>query len=82
MKMDAMTYPDRVIAQRDANPTMYGAVDFSTVPERLDVEAQLDDQRFADVHSAVRRVFDDPDLLETVRGYTCSAIAWPTPTPR
>ncbi len=70
MNMNATAYPDRVMQQRDANPVMYGEVDFSTVPERLDVEARVDDARFAEMRSAVRRVFAKPDLIETVRGYT------------
>ena len=70
MKMSAKPYPDRVLAQRQDNPVMYGDVDFSIVPERLDAEATLDDERFAERRSAVKRVFDRPELLDVVHGYT------------
>jgi hypothetical protein len=68
MKMQA--YPDSVTAQRNEIPGIYGEVDFQVVPERLDIDAHVDDERFAESREAVRRVFDDPALLETVRGYT------------
>lgn len=68
--MKTTAYPDSVTAQRNDIPGIYGEVDFRVVPERLDSEAHVDDERFADGREAVRRVFDDPALLETVRGYT------------
>jgi len=68
--MKTQTYPDRVMRQRDDIPAIYGEVDFAIVPERLDSEATVDDERFAKVHEAVGRVFDNPALMQTVRDYT------------
>ena len=68
--MKTQAYPDSVTAQRNDIPGIYGDVDFEVVPERLDIDAHVDDERFAESREAVRRVFDDPALLETVRGYT------------
>ena len=68
--MKTQAYPDSVTAQRNDIPGIYGEVDFRVVPERLDIDAHVDDERFAESREAVRRVFDDPALLETVRGYT------------
>jgi hypothetical protein len=68
--MKTQAYPDNVAAQRNDIPGIYGEVDFSIVPERLDIDAHVDDERFAESREAVRRVFDNPALLETVRGYT------------
>ncbi len=68
--MKTQLYGDRVVAQRDDIPGIYGDVDFSTVPERLDHEAAVDDDRFASSRAAVARVFADPALLQTVRDYT------------
>ncbi|MDG1399961.1 MAG: oxygenase MpaB family protein [Candidatus Binatia bacterium] len=51
-------------------PGIYGGVDFSTVPERLDTQAKLDDERFDKLRSMVAPVFDNPDLLERVRNST------------
>lgn len=68
--MTTVTYADRVWRQRDDIPGIYGEVDFSVVPERLDVDATVDDPRFAKSRDAVARVFDDPDLVEMVRNYT------------
>lgn len=70
MTIETQTYADRVMRQRDDVPGIYGEVDFSIVPERLDRDASVDDARFAKVHDAVARVFDQPALLETVRDYT------------
>ena len=60
-------YSDFVRRQREEIPGLYGEVDFSTVPERLDTEAKLDDERFDKLRSMVGPVFDNPDLLERVR---------------
>ena len=68
--MQTQAYADRVIQQREDNPVLYGDVDFSIVPERLDSEATVDDKRFGKTRDAVARVFDQPDLLERVRNYT------------
>ena len=68
--MKMQTYPDSVLAQRNDIPEIYGEVDFSIVPERLDTEAHVDDERFAKSRDAFRRVFDNPALLETMRDYT------------
>ncbi|MEZ5165490.1 MAG: hypothetical protein R2695_03000 [Acidimicrobiales bacterium] len=68
--MRVQVYADRVVAQREAVPGIYGDVDFSIVPERLDAEATVDDARFAKVRPQVARVFDRPALLEMVRDYT------------
>ncbi len=68
--MNMQAYPDSVAAQRSNIPGIYGEVDFSIVPERLDIDAKVEDERFAEIRTAVGRVFDNPALLETVRGYT------------
>jgi hypothetical protein len=68
--MQTQAYADRVIRQREDNPVLYGDVDFSIVPERLDSEATVDDKRFGKTRDAVARVFDQPDLLERVRNFT------------
>ena len=58
--MQAPAYTDSVTQQRDAIPEIYGKVDFTVVPERLDSESTLDDARFAATRAAVSRVFDKP----------------------
>lgn len=63
-------YAESVRRQRDDIPEIYGEVDFSIVPERLDAEAAVDDARFVKSFDAVARVFDDPALIEMVRNYT------------
>jgi hypothetical protein len=63
-------YADSVTQQRDVLPEIYGEVDFNVVPERLDDGATLDDERFAASRAAVSRVFDRPELLETMRNAT------------
>ena len=68
--MKTQTYADSVVRQRDEIPAIYGEVDFSIVPERLDVDATVADERFAKSRDAVARVFDDPALIEMVRNYT------------
>ena len=68
--MATQEYSDFVHRQREEIPGLYGAVDFSTVPERLDTAAKLDDQRFDKLRSLVAPVFDNPDLLERVRNST------------
>ncbi|MFT7326016.1 MAG: hypothetical protein ACI88S_000426 [Ilumatobacter sp.] len=68
--MQQHSYADSVTQQRDDIPEIYGAVDFALVPERLDSEATLDDDRFAASRDAVSRVFDRPELLETMRNAT------------
>ena len=65
-------YDDRIVRQRDELPGIYGQVDFTLVPERFDHAAAVDDERFADVRKAIVRVFDRPELMETVRNYTMS----------
>ncbi|MDA3032207.1 MAG: oxygenase MpaB family protein [Actinomycetota bacterium] len=68
--MQAPAYTDSVAQQRYAIPEIYGKVDFTVVPERLDSESTLDDARFAATRAAVSRVFDQPALLETMRNAT------------
>ncbi len=68
--MQTQTYADSVTRQRDDLPGIYGNIDFTIVPERLDHEATIDDDRFAAMRDAARRVFDRPDLLETMRNAT------------
>ena len=70
IKVQTQAYADSVTQQRSALPEIYGEVDFTLVPERLDVTATLDDERFTAVRDAVRRVFDRPELLETMRNAT------------
>ena len=64
------TYADAVVRQRDEIPTVYGEVDFTIVPERLDAGARRSDDRFARHQAAVDRVFDQPELLDRMRNYT------------
>ncbi len=64
------TYADAVASQRDVIPAMYGDVDFDTVPERLVIDATVDDERFASMRRAVARVLDRPALMETIRDAT------------
>ena len=68
--MPTPEYTDLVRRQREEIPELYGKVDFSTVPERLDTEATLDDERFEKLRSLVAPVFDQPELLERVRNST------------
>jgi hypothetical protein len=68
--MPTPEYTDLVRRQREEIPGLYGKVDFSTVPERLDSEATLDDERFEKLRSLVAPVFDQPELLERVRNST------------
>lgn len=68
--MQTQAYANNVIQQRDDLPGIYGEVDFTVVPERLDHLATIDDARFAATKEAVSRVFDRPELLETMRNAT------------
>ena len=68
--MQTQAYADGVIQQREDLPGIYGDVDFTVVPERLDQGATVDDERFAATQDAVSRVFDRPELLETMRNAT------------
>ena len=68
--MRTQAYADSVTQQRDDLPGIYGEVDFTVVPERLDEGATIDDERFAALRDAVSRVFDRPELLETMRNAT------------
>lgn len=63
-------YSPSVALQRDQLPGIYGDVDFSTVPERLDVDAAPDDERFAAHRAATDRVFGQPELIERMRDAT------------
>ena len=64
------TYDQSVLDQAVLVPDMYGEVDFSIVPERLDHDADIDDERFASIRKPVGRVFDRPELLKRMRNYT------------
>lgn len=68
--LQTQVYAESVVGQRVELPGIYGDVDFSIVPERLDAEATVDDARFANSRDAVARVFDNPPLVEMVRNYT------------
>jgi hypothetical protein len=68
--MQTQPYADSVTQQRGDLPGIYGGVDFTVVPERLDQEATIDDERFAATRDAVARVFERPELLETMRNAT------------
>lgn len=68
--VQTQVYAESVVGQRVELPGIYGDVDFSIVPERLDAEATVDDARFANSRDAVARVFDNPPLVEMVRNYT------------
>ena len=68
--MQTQAYADSVTRQRDDLPGIYGGVDFTVVPERLDEAAAIDDERFAATRDAVGRVFEHPELLETMRNAT------------
>ncbi len=70
MSMQASVYADSVVQQRVDIPAIYGEVDFTIVPERLDHDAGPGDDRFAKLGRAVARVFDQPSLLETIRNAT------------
>jgi hypothetical protein len=63
-------YADRVAAQREEIPEVYGEVDFSIVPERYDAEASVDDERFASMRRAIGRVFDQPETMRVIRDAT------------
>ena len=65
-----MTYDQGVLDQATLVPEVYGEVDFSIVPERLDQDATIDDDRFKTIRKPVARVFDRPELLERMRNYT------------
>lgn len=68
--MQTQVYADSVIEQAELLPEVYGGVDFSVVPERLDRDASIHDERFRDMQRAVRRVFDRPELLQRMWNYT------------
>ena len=63
-------YDDGVLEQAELLPDVYGGVDFSLVPERLDRDAGVDDDRFRDMQRPVRRVFERPELLDRMRNAT------------
>jgi hypothetical protein len=68
--MQPSVYAGRVGRQREEIPAIYGDVDFSIVPERYDAGATVDDERFAPIRRAVRRVFDQPEIMRVVRDAT------------
>ena len=68
--MTVETYPDAVARQRDEIPGLYGDVDFTVVPERLDVDATAADDRFGRLRAATDRVFERPELLARMSEYT------------
>ena len=68
--MGSTIYADEVTRQQQLIPAIYGSVDFSTVPERLDHDAASTDARFERDRAAVERVFAQPELLERVRNAT------------
>ncbi len=68
--MITQLYADDIAQQADDNPTIYGDVDFELLPERFDVDASVDDERFAPIRDRVARVIDDEALMRTVRNYT------------
>ena len=68
--MKTVAYADSVLAQHDDIRAIYGNVDFSVIPERLDDGATIDDERFASRTGAVQRVFDQPELRATIRNAT------------
>ena len=45
--MQSRAYADSVTQQRGDLPGIYGEVDFTVTPERLDQGATIDDERFA-----------------------------------
>ncbi len=63
-------FSEAAIRQRDEIPAIYGGVNFSSVPERFDSEATIDDNRFAPMRAAVGRVFERPALMDTIREAT------------
>ena len=75
-------YADPVVQQAVDLPTIYGNVDFDVVPERLDVDATPNDERFQSVRKAVDRVFEQPTLMETIRNATMTGDRVAVPTPR
>lgn len=68
--MQPSVYTDTVARQREDIPALYGDVDFSIVPERLDTGASIDDERFAPMRSAVERVFREPETMRVIRDAT------------
>ncbi len=62
--------PDRVSRQATDIPAIYGTVDFTIVPERLDAAATVDDERFTTMRRAVARVFERPALMDTIHEAT------------
>ena len=68
--MQTQAYADSVTRQHDDLPGIYSGVDFTVLPERLDQDATIDDDRFAATRDAVSRVFDQPELLEIMRNAT------------
>ncbi len=72
MSTQASLYADSVLQQAADIPEIYGEVDFTTVPERLDHDASVDDERFTTIGAAITRVFDRPELMETIRNATMS----------
>lgn len=68
--MPTLTYADHVARQAIDLPSVYGNVDFSIVPERIDTDARPDDPRFAKMRGAVKRVFERPELMATIHDAT------------
>ena len=63
-------FSEAVLQQRGEIPAIYGGVDFSTVPERFDSDATIDEDRFVPMRAAVSRVFERPALMDTIREAT------------
>ncbi|MEE1878178.1 oxygenase MpaB family protein [Altererythrobacter litoralis] len=69
-EMQAPFLPDHVIAQKEAIPSIYGAIDFTRMPERFSTD--LSDkvempERFLDLRA---ELLSDREKFETIRAYT------------
>jgi hypothetical protein len=72
---DAAAYADFVLHQKDAIAAIYGAVDFSIVPERYISNVDLTTRRPSTFTRYARSALSDPARVETIRNYTMSGDA-------
>ncbi|MED5206807.1 MAG: hypothetical protein VX465_09270, partial [Pseudomonadota bacterium] len=66
----APLYPPKVIAQKGAIPEIYGAVEFTRLPERYSVDPADAVELPARMAGRRAELLADEDCIATIRGYT------------
>jgi len=66
----AAVYADSVLAQQTAIPAIYGAVDFSLLPERYVSDVDVSQRRPSRFRRYAQSALSDPARIESIRNYT------------